>query len=78
MQVKELGKPKDVVEVTSAPIGPELEWGEVLVNIRAAPINPGDFYAVQVGAGVMSDDATLKPPFVGGSDGVGVVVKVRK
>ena len=77
MQVKELGKPKDVVEVTSEPIGPELEWGEVLVNIRAAPINPGGFYAVQVGAGVKSDEATLKPHLDGGSDGDGVDVKVR-
>ncbi|KAK3281133.1 hypothetical protein CYMTET_11062 [Cymbomonas tetramitiformis] len=70
----DLGKPKDSLELKSEAIPVELEWGEVLVNVRAAPINPGDLYAVQMG-GAGSPDA-CKPPFVAGNDGMGVVVKV--
>ncbi|KAK3283969.1 hypothetical protein CYMTET_8359 [Cymbomonas tetramitiformis] len=72
---EDLGKPKDSLELKSEAIPVELEWaGEVLVNVRAAPINPGDLYAVQMG-GAGSPDA-CKPPFVAGNDGMGVVVKV--
>jgi trans-2-enoyl-CoA reductase len=73
--VKDLGKPKDVVEMVSEAIPAELEWGEVLVNVRAAPVNPGDLYSVHMG-GAGSSDAAAKPPFIAGSDGLGVVVKV--
>jgi len=74
VRVKELGKPKDSCEMVSDPIPPELEWGEVLINVRAAPINPNDLYNVQIG-GAPSEEGQ-KPPFIAGSDGLGVVVKV--
>ena len=48
---------------------------QVLINIRAAPINPGDLYTVHMG-GAGSADTISKPPFIAGNDGVGVVVKV--
>jgi NADPH:quinone reductase-like Zn-dependent oxidoreductase len=38
------------VEVVTEPIPKELEWGEVLVNIRAMPISPGDLYNIKMGA----------------------------
>jgi len=72
---KDLGKPKDVLELNSEAIPAELEWGEVLVNVRAAPMNPGDLYNVHMG-GAGSPDAASKPPFVAGNDALGVVVKV--
>lgn len=75
VQCNDLGKPKDVLELGSEPIPAELEWGEVLVNVRAAPINPGDLYTVHMG-GAGSADTIAKPPFVAGNDGLGVVVKV--
>lgn len=56
------------------PIPAELEWGEVLVNVRAAPISPADLYTVATG-GLYGQDHS-EPPFVGGHDGVGVIVKV--
>ena len=59
----------------SDPIPPELEWGQVLVSIRATPISPADLYNVQVGSWGMRTDP-LEPPFVAGNDGIGVVVKV--
>lgn len=48
---------------------------QVLVNVRAAPMNPGDLYNVHMG-GAGSPDAASKPPFVAGNDALGVVVKV--
>jgi len=75
VQCNDLGKPKDVLELGSEPIPAELEWGEVLINVRAAPINPGDLYTVHMG-GAGSADTIAKPPFIAGNDGLGVVVKV--
>ena len=51
-----------------------LEWGQVLVSIRAAPINPADLYTNQTGGLYGSEAANT--PFVAGHDGVAVVVKV--
>lgn len=45
-----LGAPSESVEVVTEPIPKELEWGEVLVNIRAMPISPGDLYNIKMGA----------------------------
>ena len=56
-------------ELKSEAIPPTLEWGEILVNVRVAPMNPAD----------MNADALAnrgKFPFVAGSDGVATVVKV--
>ena len=71
---KAFGKP-DALSVESDPIPRELEWGQVLVSIRAAPVSPADLYNARVGSWGMRTDP-LEPPFVVGNDGVGVVVKV--
>ncbi|EFN52133.1 hypothetical protein CHLNCDRAFT_27061 [Chlorella variabilis] len=60
--------------MATEPLPVELEWGEVLLSIRAAPINPADIYTVQTGGMYGTDH--VAPPFVAGHDGVGVVVKV--
>jgi trans-2-enoyl-CoA reductase len=72
---KTLGKPKESLELVCEPIPQALEWGEVLVSIRAAPINPADLYDVQTGGQRDAVDA-MKTPFVAGNDGLGFVVKV--
>ena len=68
------GQPKQVLSMATEPLPVELEWGEVLLSIRAAPINPADIYTVQTGGMYGTDH--VAPPFVAGHDGVGVVVKV--
>jgi len=75
---KAFGKPKESLELICEAIPQALEWGEVLVSMRAAPVNPGDLYDVQTGGGTHlgSSGEVLKTPFVGGNDGIGVVVKV--
>lgn len=71
-----LGTPSETLEVITEAIPKELEWGEVLVNIRAMPINPGDVYNVKMGATPYSTEQDApKLPFVAGNDGLGVVVK---
>ena len=42
VRCKEAGAPKEVLSVGSEAIPPALEWGEVLLSIRATPINPAD------------------------------------
>lgn len=32
------------VDITAEPIPTHLEWGQVLVSVQAAPINPADLY----------------------------------
>lgn len=36
------GQPADVFQLAAGRLPTSLEWGEVLINIRAAPINPAD------------------------------------
>lgn len=69
------GLPKEALTLDTTPIPAELEWGQVLVSIRAAPINPADLYTIQTG-GLYGSEPAAKPPFVPGHDGVGIVVKV--
>jgi Alcohol dehydrogenase GroES-like domain len=76
VKCKATGKPNDVLAVTTEPIPVELLWGEVLVNIRAAPINPADLYTVATGGSYAGNHLSL--PFIAGHDGVGVVIKVRR
>ena len=45
-----LGDPSASLEVSTEAIAKELEWGEVLVSMRASPINPGDLYNVRMGS----------------------------
>ena len=73
-ECRAFGNPRDALGLTSQPIPAALEWGEILVNIRAAPINPGDVAAV--GAADAGAGGRPKPPFVGGSAAVAIVVKV--
>ena len=68
------GKPKEHTKVVAQPLQEELIWGQVLVSMRAAPINPSDIHAMQTG-GTYGED-TIATPFVAGMDGVGVVMKV--
>lgn len=69
------GQPKEVLEMEPEAIPGQLEWGEVLVSMRAAPINPADLDTIQTGGVFGQDQAKL--PFVAGHDGIGVVAKVR-
>ena len=65
---------KEVTEVSSAPNATHLNWGEVLVSMQYAPINPADAYTIATG-GMYGDDQ-VQPPFLCGHDGVGTVTKV--
>jgi trans-2-enoyl-CoA reductase len=42
VRCKEAGAPKEVLSVGSEAIPQALEWGEVLLSVRATPINPAD------------------------------------
>lgn len=63
------------MELISEPLAATLEWGEVLISMQFAPINPADLYTARTGG--MYGDAQSAPPFVAGHDGVGFVTKVR-
>jgi NADPH:quinone reductase-like Zn-dependent oxidoreductase len=52
----------------------ELEWGQVLVNMVYAAVNPADTYSARLGG--VYGDASVEAPFIMGHDGVGVVAKV--
>ena len=55
-----------------------LEWGEVLISVRAAPINPADLYNAAMGSASSADGGEkLAPPFLAGNDCLGVVMKAR-
>ena len=75
VQCERAGLPKEVLTLRSEPIPAELEWGQVLVSFRAAPINPADLYTIQTG-GLYGPETPAQPPFVPGHDGIGVVVKI--
>lgn len=68
------GPAKDSVEVVSEPLPATLEWGEVLVTMQYAPINPADIYTVRTGG--VYGDTQCALPFVAGHDGVGIITKV--
>lgn len=74
MRCKEAGKPKEVLSMALETLPKELEWGQVLVSMRYAPINPADLYSVWTGG--MYGNEAVTPPFTAGHDGVGVVQKV--
>ena len=56
---------------------PELEYGEVLVVLLAAPVTPGDLYSARLGGVYGPAAAPGGPPYAAGHDGVGVVARVR-
>ncbi|KAK2078239.1 hypothetical protein QBZ16_004108 [Prototheca wickerhamii] len=67
------GRAAEVLSLGAEDLPAELEWGQVLVSVRYAPINPADLYTVATG-GTYGQES-VKPPFVPGHDAVGVVVK---
>jgi trans-2-enoyl-CoA reductase len=68
------GDATEVLKVTATPIPAALEWGEVMVSVRAAPISPADIYTARLG-GEFGDEAVVTP-YTAGHDGVGLVQKV--
>ena len=68
------GPSTEVVKLTQEALPPALEWGEILVGMRAAPVNPADQYIARTGG--VYGHAKNAPPFLAGQDGVGVVAKV--
>lgn len=60
--------------MAAVPLPEALEWGEVLISIRVAPINPADVYTASMGGNYGPDHR--KAPYVAGHDGIGVVMKV--
>ena len=59
---------------TSASVMPSaLEWGQVMVEMRYAAINPADFYTLRFGTYGYEPAAF---PYTCGHDGIGVVAKV--
>lgn len=42
VRCKEAGPPKAALELGTEALPPALEWGEVLLSVRFAPINPAD------------------------------------
>lgn len=69
------GGGEEILSLDAVPIPPELTWGEVLVSVRAAPINPADLYTISTGGLYSGSDDSVQPPFVAGHDFVGIVVK---
>ncbi|EFJ43248.1 molecular chaperone [Volvox carteri f. nagariensis] len=65
----------DSLVLEAVPLASELEWGQVLVAVKYAPISAADTYTARLG-GVYGSDTAPKLPYVAGHDGVGVVLKV--
>ena len=66
-------KPSDMFELKSAAIPGSLEWGQILLSVRAAPINPGDLAS---NAGAEAGGRAKKLPHGAGGDFIAVVMKV--
>ena len=62
MQCNKLGNPGESLEVVSEPLPRALEYGEVLITILAAPINPADMYNVKAGTAPTGVRAPLAQP----------------
>ncbi|KAL6781389.1 hypothetical protein ACKKBG_A10960 [Auxenochlorella protothecoides x Auxenochlorella symbiontica] len=67
------GRPREVLGVEAEELPAELEWGQVLVSIRYAAVNPADLYTVATGGTYGQEHVSV--PFVPGHDAVGVIVK---
>ena len=74
-QVQLEGIVKDVNNlcVSTANLAGDLEWGQVLIEMKYAAMNPSDFYTARTG-GYGPD--TVSFPHNCGHDGIGTVVKV--
>ncbi|KDD73779.1 hypothetical protein H632_c1844p0, partial [Helicosporidium sp. ATCC 50920] len=64
---------KPLLSLSAEALPAGLEWGQVLVSMRFAPVNPADTYSIASG-GVYGGER-VDAPFVPGHDGVGVVAK---
>lgn len=73
VQCNKAGRAKDSTDVISVPGPAHLRWGEVLVSMQYAPMNPADIYTITTG-GTYGDDQA-QPPFLCGHDGIGIVSK---
>ncbi len=71
---KKAGRPDKMVPDLEA-LPAELEWGQILVSLRAVPVNPADLHTIQTGGIYLG--SRRSPPFVLGHDGVGVVMQVN-
>lgn len=71
---QEVGSLKESVTVSSKPIPAQLEWGEVLLSMKYAPIDAADTYTASLGGVYGGTSLTL--PFVAGHQGVATVLKV--
>ena len=69
------GPARESLDLLSEPLPATLDWGEVLVSMQYAPINPADLYTARTG-GVYGDTQS-RTPFIIGHDGVGLVTKVN-
>lgn len=68
------GKPQEQLQLVAQPLPPELEWGQVLIEVKYAPITPADVYTARLGG--LYDEDSKEPPFTAGHDAVAVVTKV--
>lgn len=68
------GEATEVFKVSASPIPAALEWGQVMISVRATPISPADIYTARLGGEFGDDKATV--PYTAGHDGVGVVQKI--
>jgi trans-2-enoyl-CoA reductase len=62
------------ITISSEPIESSLEWGEVLVNVRVAAVNPRDLKLDS--SSNTAEGPALKTPYIAGSDCIATVVKV--
>lgn len=69
-------KPAEAFEVKSTPLPPTLEWGQVLINVKAASIGPGDIHPLFASSmDPATTEAMRRPPFVAGSTMIATVLK---
>jgi len=67
------GTPKEVLKMSLEPLPKELHWKEVLVQMLAIPINPADLFNIE---GYNDQSVQKELPFIAGSEGVGVILKL--
>lgn len=65
---------KEAVKLCSTSLPAELEWGQVLVSMKYAPIDAADVYSTAMGG--LYGSATATPPYVVGHHGIGTIFKV--
>ncbi|KAF6265797.1 hypothetical protein COO60DRAFT_762517 [Scenedesmus sp. NREL 46B-D3] len=68
------GKPQERLEMVAEQLPVELEWGQVLIEVKYAPVTPADIYTVRLGG--VYDEESREPPFVAGHDAVAAVAKI--